>query len=47
MLGKEGRALIRYSGTQNVCRVMVEVPTTELTRQCCRRIAEVVKETLN
>lgn len=46
-LGKDGRVLVRYSGTQNVCRVMVEGPTAELTRQCCRRIAEVVKETLN
>ncbi|MDO8721886.1 MAG: phosphoglucosamine mutase [Syntrophales bacterium] len=46
-LGKDGRVLVRYSGTQNLCRVMVEGPTAGLTRQCCRRIAEVVKETLN
>ena len=46
-LGKDGRVLVRYSGTQNLCRVMVEGPTAELTHQCCRRIAEAVKETLN
>lgn len=46
-LGGEGRVLVRYSGTQNVCRVMVEGPTTELTEKCCRQIAEVLKEALN
>lgn len=43
-LGGEGRVLVRYSGTQNVCRVMVEGPTTELTEECCLRIAEVLKK---
>jgi phosphoglucosamine mutase len=46
MLGNEGRVLVRYSGTQDVCRVMVEGPTSELTEKCCRQIAEVVKTTL-
>jgi phosphoglucosamine mutase len=43
-LGNRGRVLVRYSGTQNMCRVMVEGPTQEETEQYCRRIADVVKE---
>ena len=46
-LGGQGRVLVRYSGTQNMCRVMVEGPTPEETERCCREIAEVVDKTLN
>ncbi len=42
-LGDEGRVLVRYSGTQNMCRVMVEGPSRELTETYCRQIADVVK----
>jgi phosphoglucosamine mutase len=42
-LGEEGRVLVRYSGTQNACRVMVEGPTKELTEKYCEQIADVVK----
>jgi len=45
-LGDRGRVLVRYSGTQNACRVMVEGPTDELTENYCRRIADVVKTAL-
>ncbi|MBU2499378.1 MAG: phosphoglucosamine mutase [Proteobacteria bacterium] len=45
-LGQHGRVLVRYSGTQNLCRVMVEGPTKEVTERCCDRIAETIKETL-
>ena len=45
-LGNRGRVLVRYSGTQNMCRVMVEGPTHEETKKYCRRIAEVVKKKL-
>jgi phosphoglucosamine mutase len=45
-LGDEGRVLVRYSGTQNVCRVMVEGPTDEVTEKYCTQIAEVVKTAL-
>ncbi len=45
-LGDQGRVLVRYSGTQNVCRVMVEGPTAAVTRKFCTQIAEVVKRSL-
>lgn len=45
-LGDDGRILVRYSGTQNMCRVMVEGPTHELTEKYCQQIAEVVKNTI-
>jgi phosphoglucosamine mutase len=41
-LGEKGRVLVRYSGTQNMCRVMVEGPTDEETEKYCRQIADVV-----
>lgn len=45
-LGTKGRVLVRYSGTQNMCRVMVEGPTIEETEKYCGQIAEVVKAKL-
>jgi len=45
-LGDHGRVLVRYSGTQNKCRVMVEGPSKDLTETLCRRIAEEVGKAL-
>lgn len=45
-LGDRGRVLVRYSGTQNMCRVMVEGPTDEETERYCNQIVAVVKEKL-
>ena len=45
-LGENGRVLVRYSGTQNMCRVMVEGPTLEITERYCRQIADAVKSAI-
>jgi len=45
-LGDEGRVFVRYSGTQSLCRVMVEGPTAEATDRYCGMIADVVREHL-
>jgi phosphoglucosamine mutase len=42
-LKDEGRVLVRYSGTQNMCRVMVEGPTKEITEKYAAQLADVVK----
>jgi phosphoglucosamine mutase len=42
-LGDQGRVLVRYSGTQNMCRVMIEGPTAEVTEKYAQQLAEVVK----
>ncbi|MDD5170785.1 MAG: phosphoglucosamine mutase [Syntrophales bacterium] len=47
MLGPRGRVLVRYSGTQPLCRIMVEGPTQEETAFYCRSIARVIEDTLN
>ena len=45
-LGENGRVLVRYSGTQNMCRVMVEGPSDGVTEKHCKEIAAVVKGVL-
>ncbi len=43
-LGERGRVLIRYSGTQSMCRVMVEGPTEEMTGRLTLALADAVKQ---
>jgi len=45
-LGEQGRVLIRYSGTQPLCRVMVEASTPEVTERITAALVEVVRDVL-
>lgn len=43
-LGNAGRILVRYSGTENICRVMVEGTKQKQVVQLAQEVAAVVKE---
>lgn len=47
LLEGNGRVLVRYSGTQPICRVMVEGESLELVESVCADIAKVVEKALN
>ncbi len=46
-LNGEGRVLVRYSGTQPMCRVMVEAPTEDDARRYAEQIADIITEKLS
>lgn len=43
-LAGRGRVLVRYSGTQSMCRVMVEGPDAAITRRLTEELAAVVRK---
>ncbi len=45
-LGNNGRVLVRYSGTQPLCRVMVEAPTREMAKSHAQNLAALVQKHL-
>ncbi len=45
-LGGNGRILVRYSGTQQICRVMVESMDSALTDRIAEAVAGIVRSTL-
>lgn len=45
-LGDMGRVLVRYSGTENICRVMVEGPKLQTVQRFARQIAKAIQEAI-
>lgn len=45
-LGAAGRVLTRYSGTENICRVMVEGPNGKMVKEMASTIAEAISTEL-
>lgn len=45
-LGEKGRVLVRYSGTEPLCRVMVEAPTEEGAIGYCRQVSDIIIHTI-
>jgi len=45
-LGLQGRVLIRYSGTQSMCRVMVEGPTEEIIERLAAQLAAIIRKNI-
>lgn len=45
-LGQDGRVLVRYSGTEPLCRVMVEGPNQEVIDSQARRICQAIQKSL-
>lgn len=46
LLGNQGRVLVRYSGTENICRVMVEGPKQKQVNLIAQTIAQSVESSI-
>lgn len=45
-LGERGRVVLRYSGTEPLCRVLVEAPDEETTKRIAEAVADSVRQEL-
>jgi phosphoglucosamine mutase len=45
-LGENGRVLVRYSGTQPICRIMVEGPNEAETQAYCSQLSDIIEKTI-
>ncbi len=45
-LGDRGRALVRYSGTQMICRVMVEADSDDMVSSAAARLTEAISSAI-
>ena len=45
-LGDQGRVLVRYSGTQPICRIMVEGPSQAKTQRYCKQISDIITKSI-
>jgi phosphoglucosamine mutase len=45
-LGDDGRVVLRYSGTENLCRVMVEAASSELVDRAVERLVSAVESSV-
>jgi len=45
-LGEKGRVLVRYSGTEPLCRVMVEAESKKEAMNSCQQLADIIKKAI-